>query len=264
MRIPFAPECRDHLYDVRNIAGDRIYIGRTAYPATRQRDHARRWPDAAFRILAIGHHQYICELERALISYLKARQAPLQNIAPGGNNPPSQLGKPLSAAARAKLVAALRTPAVRATKSAASKRMWQSDEYRSKVCAALKGKPKPLGHGAKVAAALRGRPKSAAHRLRLSMVARGRPGHPHTTASRRKIAAANSRRVYSPETRAKISAAGIRNREWLSDHFKGRMFSEDVKCKMSESAKRRWSREQEQGIIRCGLFQRTAQEARNP
>lgn len=211
----------DYLYEIR-IGEERVYVGRSVSPSARWRKHKKRWPDGSLRVLVSGSHEYICELERAFIARLRRTSEKIQNVAPGGDNPPSHLGRPWSASRREIMRAVQVTP-----------------EYRERMSAATRGRPKPEGFGAKVAAALIGKPKSAECRAKIAASRMGL-SRPHTETSRQKIAEANRRRVLSDETKAKISASLVRTRELRSQMFKGRVFSEETRRRMSIASHKRW------------------------
>ena len=107
-------------------------------------------------------------------------------------------GKPLSPRNKAAVIAALRTPAVRAKISQASKRNWADPEFRAR-------------HSVAQSAALKGVPFSPEHKAALSKARKGKPYSPEHRAS-------HVTAMGRPEVREKISQAARRN--WIDPEYR--------------------------------------------
>jgi len=135
----------------------------------------------------------------------------------------------------------------RAKMSAAIKMRWEnSPEYRAKVSAFHKGKPKSDEHRARISASNKGKIFSPETLAKMSTAHRGnnyRKGKTHSVETRAKIGARRRGSNHSDEARAKISAsvkiALSKIRKKLSEAQTGRTHSAETRAKMSAAAFKR-------------------------
>lgn len=114
-----------------------------------------------------------------------------------------------------------------------------TEESKKKTSLALIGRKKHPGFGAKVSAGLKGKPKSAEHKEKLSGKNNpmfGRVGSLNPMFGKKRPDLAKRTRENHPMLGKPCSET---RRKAISEALKGRIFSEETKRRMSESAKKR-------------------------
>lgn len=225
------------------------YVGKTKEPKTRLQSHIRlqrsggmaRWikelSDAGltpvFTVIEECLGDTWIERERFHVADYKGRFPDLLNVLPGGVGP----------------VDAAWTEEVRTKIGDARRGKKLSMETRAKISDSLRGHVVSAETRAKIGEKSKGRALSSEHLAKLSAAHRGRKA---TTSTRAKISAAQRGRKHSPESRAKMRLAKL-GRKLSPEHCanmsaaligknSGRKFTPEHRAKLSAAARNRKSK----------------------
>lgn len=198
-----------------------------------------KYPDATIRALVVGHREYIHDLEFAAIEAFDTTDRRYgYNVGLGGEINPMR-GNRHSEESKAKISAAskalIRTDESNAKRSATLKGRPICSERRAKISVATKAAMAKLGPivisdetRSRMSVAQKGKTRSLEHMAKCHAGARN---YRHTPEALKRIGDASRTRVRTAETREKIRSAMV-----------GRKFSDETIAKMRVAAKNRVKR----------------------